>query len=190
LPAWLALVAAILGLGHAAGSVAQDLLPAEVAAQPLTYTDAGVLRGCGLRLFAAHVASNQWIVGVETFIDVYVDGRGAFKGEVSEFAAPARGRNADPVPVAIESIWVKSPDIDATTPGPGKVSKGEDGSSLGYAIAGETTISVMLSAMRGESILFGFKRSGKPAGQIYVGAPKLAREESQQLQRCISSLTK
>jgi hypothetical protein len=189
LPGLLAFVAAMFGAAHAGGSAAQDLLPAEVAAQTTIYTDAGT-RGCGLRLFAAHVASDLWIVGVETFIDVHVDGRGSFKGEVSEFAAPAHGRNANPAPVAIESIWVKPPDMGLTTPVLGKVDKGEGGYSLQYAIDADSAIAVMLSAMKGESVLFGFKRIDQPAEHIYVGAPKLTRDESERLQRCISNLTK
>jgi hypothetical protein len=181
---------AILGAAHAAGTAAQDFLPAEVAAQPMIHTDAGTLRGCGLKMFAAYVGSNLRIVGVEVFIEVQVDGRGVFWGEVSEFAAPTHAPSAEPVPVAVESIWVKSPDIAATRPILGKVDKAEGGHSLLYAIEADSAIALMLSAMKGESILFGFKRSGSPADHIYVGSPKLARDESEQLQRCISNLTK
>jgi hypothetical protein len=190
LPALLAFVMTLLGAAQAGSAEAQDLLPVDVAAQPMIHTEAGTLRSCGLRLFAAHVDSNSWIVAVETFIDVYVDGKGSFKGEVSEFSAPTQRRNANPVPVAVESIWVKSPDTAATRPILGKVDKGEGGHELLYAIEADSAIALMLSGIKGESILFGFKRSGSPAGHIYIGVPKLARDESEQLQRCLSNLTK
>jgi hypothetical protein len=189
LPALLALAAAFLGMALAARSAAQELLPADVAARPMTHMEAGTQRGCGLKMFAAHVTGNQRIVGVEVFIDVYVDGKGTFTGEVSEFAAPTSARSADPVPVAVESIWVKSPDIAATRPILGKVEKGEGGDLL-YAIEADSAIALMLSAMKGDAILFGLKRSGSSADHIYVGTPNLAREESEQLQRCISNLTR
>ena len=186
----IALVTALLAAAHAAGSSAQDLLPAEIAARPMIHDTAGALRGCGLRLFAAHVASDQWIVAIEASVNVYADGTAAFKGEVFEFAAPARGRHASPAAVAIDSLWVKSPDIDATAPGPGNPGKDEDGYALRYAIAAESAVAVMLSAMKGDSILFGLKRTGQPAGHIYVGSPKPAPRDSEQLQRCISGLLK
>jgi hypothetical protein len=190
LPALLALVAAIFGTALAARSAAQDMLPAEVAARPMIHTDAGRLRGCGLKMFAAYVGSNLRIVGVEVFVSVYIDGRGAFEGEVSEFAVPTQARAAQSVPVAVESIWVKSPDSAATLPVLGKVDKGESGYSLLYAIEGDSAIALMLSGLKGETILFGFKRRGSPADHIYAGIPKLAQLEREQLQHCLADLTR
>jgi hypothetical protein len=183
-------VTAVIAQTHAAGTSAQVLLQADIATRPLIHETAGALRGCGLRLFAAHVASDMWIVAIETAVNLYADGTAAFNGEVFEFAAPVRGRNAKPAAVEIDAIWVKSPDIDATAPGPGKAGKADDGHSLEYAIAAESAIAVMLSAMKGESILFGFRRSGNPAEHIYVGAAQPAGNDSQQLQRCIADLIK
>ena len=190
LRALLALVTAVHAVTHAARAPAQVALHADVAVQPLLHAGTGAPRGCGLRLFAAHVTSDHWIMALETSVNVYADGTAAFKGEVLEFAAPVPRRSADPAPVDIDSIWVKSPDIDATAPGPGEAGKANNGYSLGYAIAGESAIAVMLSAMKGESILFGFKRTGKPEEHMYVGVPKPARKDSEQLQRCIADLIK
>jgi hypothetical protein len=190
LPVLLALVAALLGVAHAAGSAAQTPLHAAIAAQSMIYADAGAARGCGLRLFAAHIASNLWIVAVETTLDIYTDGTAAFKGGVFEFAAPAQGRSPSPAPVAIEAVWAKSPEMGMTTPVLGKMDKGAGGYSLRYATGVDSAIAVLLSAMKGESILFGFRRTGHPDESTYVGTPKLAREEIEPLQRCIANLTK
>jgi hypothetical protein len=193
LPVLLALVTALLGAAHAPNAPAQDLLRAEVAAQPMIYANVGAARGCGLRLFAAQVANNHWIVAVEASLDVYSDETAEFQGEVSEFALPIRtphGRNPHPVPVAIESIWVKAPDMGATTPVLDKVLKGQDGHSLRYAINGDSAVAVMLAAIKGESILFGFRRTANTADLIYVGTPELAPNESERLQRCIADLAK
>jgi hypothetical protein len=190
LPASLALVAALLGVAHAPKASAQDPLHAAIAAQPVIYTDTSAPPGCGLRLFAAHVTSDLRIVAVETSIDVYADETAAFKGGVFEFSAPSPGRNASPEPVAIETVWVKSPDMGMTTPILDKLDKGEGGYSLRYATAVDSAIAVLLSAIKGESILFGFKRTASPAEPVFVGIPKLARNEIEQLQRCIANLTK
>ena len=190
LPAPLAFFTALLGVEVAAEPVAQQPLTAAIAAQPTVYTSAGAPQGCGLRLFAAHVAANRWIVAVETAIDVYGDGTAALKGGVFEFAAPAPGRTPNPDPVAIEAVWVKAPDMGMTTPVLDRMDKGAGGYSLRYAINADSAIAVMLSAMKGESILFGFKRSANSDEPIFIGAPKMARNETEQLQRCIANLTR
>ena len=190
LPASIALCAALLGAAHAPGAGAQNPLRAEIAARSLTHMVAGTARGCGLRLFAAHVASDQWIVAVETSIDAFADGTAAFKGGVFEFAAPGPGRSPMPVPVAIDAVWVKSPDLDAFTPVLNKVDKAEGGYALRYAINVNSAIGAMLAAIKGEPILFGFRRADNLAEPVLFGNPKLGRNESEQLQRCDVNLAR
>jgi hypothetical protein len=186
----LALSAALLVLAHAPAADAQNALHAAIAAQPKIYEDAGAPRGCGLRLFAAHIASDLWIVAVETTIDAYADGTAAFKGGVFEFAAPGPGRQASPSPVAIEAVWLKSPDMDATQPVLDKIDKGPGGYALRYAINSDSAIGAMLAAMKGESMLFGFKRADNRAEPIFAGTAKLTRGEMDQLKRCLANLAR
>lgn len=190
LPAMLAFVTVLLGAASAAAAAAQDPLNAAIATKPLIHTGDGAPQGCGLRLFAAHVAANLRIVAVETSVDVYANGTAAFNGGVFEFAAPVAGRAANPEPVAIEAVWVKSPDMGMTTPVLEAMEKGAGGYSLRYAINADVAIAVMLSAMKGESILFGFSRTAPSAESILIGAPKMARNEIDQLQRCVANLTR
>ncbi len=155
-------------------TLAQNMLEAKVSGQPLIYMKDGTLRGCGLRIFSVYVANDLSTVAIDTSVNIYTNKMFAFKGEVSEFAAPKQGRMSTPRAIEIESVWIKPPQVDATRP-LAEVMKGDNNRSLLYLIPLDSALAVILSAAKGQSISMGFRKVGSSACLLWSPHPDRKR---------------
>ncbi|MEY4749694.1 MAG: hypothetical protein RIQ60_1908 [Pseudomonadota bacterium] len=182
--------ALLLGLvsGVAFGGALTEV---EYSGQPLQYTKAGVVDGCGVRLVGmTKPAPGQKTVSVlDVSFNVTNPGAGLVKGGLVTIPVQAviAGDMAKKVEVPIRSLWLKAAGKAATTPINGKaIPSTTHRHALMYPTRLEPVLDLIAAMQQGQAIQVGFHLTAKDMEEVFFGKVHLSDAETEQFAQCFT----
>lgn len=180
--AFLLAVAATLGYG-------QNVLEVPMHGQPLIYTDAGKVTGCGMRVVGVDSPSTSAAEFKSFDVSVNIDSRpvgfGKVIGELNSVADPRKSRRQ-----SLHGVWLRAKHDDPVAPiGDGlRPSPADKGAYLFQAPA-NATMDLIFSMLKGDPLQVGL-RWERDREAIYLGRPVLPDDEKRQVMECLDRIFK
>lgn len=186
----------VTGILVALASTAHAGPLAEIAmvGQPLQYTEAGKVNGCGIRVVGTTtpLAGVPDVHVVDASFNLFLPATGMVKGGLRTTAVAKflRGEGlANAKPVAITAIWFKAPGREITKPltGP-QLGSPVDKGALMYATAPAQVLELVQAVQNKETIQVGFAVKQRGLDQTYFGRVELSESELVQMAQCFGDL--
>lgn len=178
-----------LALASTMSAVAGPVSEVNLSAQPLQYSNDGVLTGCGIRLVGIQVPveGQKKIPVLDVSFNVINPGAGLIKGGLMDLSVKAMlaGDLNKTVEVPITNLWFKAPNSPTTKPTRGQPLKTQTHKhALMYATSLDSVLPLVSAMHEGKPIQVGFMVTAEKMEKIYFGKIQIGASENAQFTQC------